>query len=351
MARPAPPARIFQDNALLDPARQGMLLDRAKRLGGRGIQQDVVWGDVVTPGGGYDPGAIAKLMAELKAANARGLRPQVRLMGTPYYQMKNKPGVDDRLSAVHPNAALMQMFARDMARAFGGQVSKYTVWNEPNIGAFLRPELNEGQRATVGPGIYRQLYRAGRMGVKEANRNAKVGLGELTAGSPQQSRGHASTIGWLNSILNGGKPITTDFVAIHPYQWSNPARQPRGMDPGFGGISNLQAVNDAITRAYKRGRLRTGTGKRPGLTLSEFGYKHSAQRNPAQRAAWLKRALQQAADAHVQSVNLYQMLPSKPGDSWDSSILDAQGHVSAAMAQALRGRPTARAATIRRRKR
>lgn len=321
----ARPALVFQDNALLDPARQAMLLDRVKRMGGTGIQQDVVWGDVVTPGAGYDPAAIAKLTGLFKAANARGLHPQVRLMGTPYYTMKNRPGVDDRLSAVHPNAGLMQRFASDMARAFGGQVGKYSIWNEPNIGSFLRPELNAGQQAAVAPGIYRQLYRAGRAGVKAANRNAKVGLGELTSGSPQRNRGAASTVGFLNRILSGDHPLTADFVAVHPYQWSDPGRQPRGMDPGFGGISNLGALNDAISRAYAQGRLRTATGKRPGLALSEFGYKHAAQRNPHVRAQWLGRALQEAAQARVQSVNLYQLLPSKRGDSWDSSILTPGG--------------------------
>jgi len=336
---------------MLDPARQAMLLDRAKRLGGTGIQQDVVWGDVVTPGGGYDPNALAKLTNLFKAANARGLRPQVRLMGTPYYQMKNQPGVDDRLSAVHPNAAVAQMFARDMARTFGGQVSKYSAWNEPNIGSFLRPDLNMGQQAAVAPGTYRQLYKAMRTGVKESNRNAKVGLGELTSGDPQRNTGDASTVAFLNRILAGKHPITTDFVALHPYQWSDPSRQPKGMDPGFGGISNLGAVNDAISKAYHSGRLRTPTGKRPGLFLSEFGYKHSAQKNPGVRAAWMKRALQEAADQGVTGVNLYQMLPSKRGDSWDSSILNAHGGLSSQMAAALHGtirrRPTARTARKR----
>lgn len=351
MARPHPPSLVFQDNALLDPARAPTMLDQVRAHGGRGIQQDVIWGDVVRPGGGYDPTAIAKLMTEFRAANARGLRPQVRLMGTPQYKMNANPQIDSRLSAVHPNAGLMQMFARDMARAFGGQVSKYSIWNEPNVGSFLRPELNSGQQAMVAPGIYRQLYRAGRAGVKQSNRNAKVGFGELTSGSPQRNRGPASTVGFMNRVLAGGNPIITDYVAIHPYQWSDPSRQPRGMDPGFGGISNLGAVNDAITQAYRRGRLRTASGKRPGLFLSEFGYKHSAQRNPKVRAAWMQRALQEAARQGVSGVNLYQLAPSKKGDSWDSSIGDAQGRISPAMAMAIRRgrRPLAKASSTRKR--
>lgn len=339
MARPAPPALVFQDNALLDPAKQAMLLDRVKRMGGTGIQQDVVWGDVVTPGGGYDPNAVAKLTNLFRAANARGLRPQVRLMGTPYYQMKNQPGVDDRLSAVHPNAALAQMFARDMAKTFGGQVSRYSAWNEPNVGAFLRPDLNLGQQAAVAPGTYRQLYNAIRTGVKQSNRNAKVGLGELTSGDPRRNAGDASTVSFLGRILAGKHPITTDFVAVHPYQWSDPTRNPAGMDPGFGGISNLRAVQDVIRHAYGTGRLRTASGKRPSLALSEFGYKHDIQRNAGVRARWTQQALRQAAAAHAAQLNMYQLLPSKPGDYWDSSILNARGGVDPRLARALRAKP------------
>lgn len=321
-------ALTFQDNRLLDPRYQTMLLDRAKRMGGTGIQQDVVWGNVFK-NGAYDPQAMNALMGLFRAANARGLRPQVRLMGTPMYQARNQPGVDTQLSAFHPNAALAGRFAADMARAFGGQVSKYVPWNEPNVGSFLRPDLNAGQQAAVAPGTYRQIYRAMRAGIKGENRNAKVGLGELTSGTPD-AHGRASTVGFFNAILAGKHPLTADFVSVHPYQWSNPGRQPKGMDAGFGGISNLQAMQDAIAAAYKSGRLRTATGHRPALTASEYGYKHSAQPNAATRAQWLRRSMEMFRQAGVHDVNLYQLLPSKQGDSWDSSILGPQGQIPAA---------------------
>src|SRR3954469_5059442 len=97
----------FQDSRMLDPRYQNMLLDRAKQMGGRGIQQDVVWGDL-RKNGAYDPAKLAQLMGLFRAANARGLPPQVRLMGTPYYQAQHQPGVDTTLSATSPNATVMR---------------------------------------------------------------------------------------------------------------------------------------------------------------------------------------------------------------------------------------------------
>src|SRR4051794_26057681 len=129
---PRRPRLTFQDNALLDPTRQAGLLDQIKSMGGTGIQQDVVWGNV-RKNGGYDPAAIQALQTLAQAANRRGIRPQFRLMGTPYYQQQHQPGVDATLSATNPNATVMRQFATDMARTFGGQVSKYSVWDEPNV--------------------------------------------------------------------------------------------------------------------------------------------------------------------------------------------------------------------------
>jgi hypothetical protein len=309
---PRRPRLTFQDNALLDPAKQAGLLDQIKSMGGTGIQQDVVWGNV-RKSGGYDPAAIQALQNLAKAANQRGIRPQFRLMGTPYYQAQHQPGVDTTLSATSPNATVMRQFATDMARTFGGQVSKYSVWDEPNVHSFLMQE-----NPTLAARTYRGLYEAAYQGIKAANPNAKVGLGEITSGDPRAS-GPASSLGFLKQIL-AGKNLRADYVAIHPYQWSNPARHPKGMEPGFAGISNLDAVNRVIRGAYARGGLRTATGKRPSLSLSEYGYKKDAVPNPHTRSEWLRRSLQQAQEAGVSDVNLYQLVPSKKGDYWDSTV-------------------------------
>lgn len=326
------PELVFQDNALLDTARQTPLLDQIKAAGGTGIQQDVIWGDV-RKNGAYDPARMQALAGLFQAANQRGLRPQVRLIGTPHYMAKGRPGVDTGLSTYTPNATVMRQFAHDMSKAFGGQVSRYAIWNEPNISSFIMRD-NPADAARV----YRDLYRAGYAGVKEGNRNARVGFGELTSGDPHAT-GAASTVGFLNRVLAGKHPLRADYVAVHPYQWSDPSRHPQGMDPGFGGISNLGAVNDAIGAAYRSGRLRTSGGNRVPLMLSEFGYRHDVA-NRSQRAAWLLRAMREAREQGVMGVNLYQLVPSKHGDVWDSSILTPRGALPSDFRRAIRAART-----------
>ena len=316
------PRLTFQDSALLDPARQAMLLDRGRQLGFTGIQQDMSWGDVYK-GGAFD---FSKYDAMVNAARAKGYDPRrmtFRLFGTPVYQK----GVDATLSASHPNAALAGKFAEAVAGHFAGRVGNYGVWNEPNVPSFLNKDI------ATAASTYRLLYRQMRKSIKGADPHAKVGLGEITSQQPN-TPGAMSTVGFLKAVLGAGHvPLRADYVGIHPYQWSNPNTKPG--NAWYGGISNLDAVQDELAKQAHAGKLLTGAGGRVPLRLTEFGYKHDAQSNPHVRAQWLGRALQMANEAGVDDVNLYQLLPSKKGDYWDSSVLDARGRAREDLRRAL----------------
>lgn len=326
MGRPAPPPRLtFQDNALLDPTRRAGLLDKAYRQGFRGLQQDVVWGDVYNrTTGAYD---WSKLDQLVNAARARGFNPAMttfRLYGTPATMTT---GRDTTLSANNPNAALAGKFAEAVAQHFRGRVGKYGVWNEPNVPSFLNRDIGHAARD------YRTLYQQMRSSIHGADVGAKIGFGEITAQQPG-TPGAASTIGFLKAVLaSGKKPLIADYVGIHPYQWSNPNKKVG--TPWYGGISNLAAVQAELAKQAHAGKLVTAKGGRPQLVLSEFGYKHSAQGNAATRAAWMKRALQLAQQAGVRDVNLYQLVPSRRGDYWDSSIADRHGTIDPSMRRVL----------------
>jgi len=330
MARPASsrPKLIFQDNALLDGAKQGTLLDHIKAAGGRAIQQDVIYGGVHS-GAGYNLAAYDQLV---NAARKRGLGVRFRLMGTPGYMAKTRPGVDVSLSSSRPDPALMRQFARDMSQHFAGRVGGYSIWNEPNVGSFLAASNNN---AALAARQYRKLYEAGYLGVKEGNRKARVGFGEITSSSPNDVGG-LSTIGFLKNVLSASSHrLHADYAAIHPYQWSNPNIRPD--NPLYGGISNLGAVQKVLADYAHRGRFTRARGGKVPLSLSEFGYKHDAQPNAATRAVWLRRAMQLAQQAGVQDVNMYQLVPSRPGDYWDSSIANSRGKIDPRVLRALRG--------------
>lgn len=332
MARPAPSRRVFQDNALLDPARQAMLLDRAKQLGGSGIQQDVSWA-MLRKGNTYDWTALDALV---NAANQRGLAPQFRLMGTSGAQMK--AGEEGELNTLRPNAQLLGQFARDVAAHYGGRVSRYSIWNEPNIGPG-RANLKEAART------YRQLYQSGYAGIKAANRNARVGFGEVVATDPNET-GIGSAGGFIRAVLAlGSRPLKADYVALHPYQSVFSPRPgavtkaQQAANPDYGGISYLGGIQDTLRRAFAHHQLQTTSGKRTPLNISEFGYTHRGTPNAHKRAVYLAAALKQARAAGVGSINLYQMVPTlNKASSWDSSIMDAHGRIDPTLRAALRRR-------------
>jgi hypothetical protein len=306
-------ALTFQDNRLLDPRYQAMLLRDIRQMHGQGFQQDVSWGDV------YKNGTAdwTRFDALVNNARAQGLNNiTFRLMGTPGYAQ----GQDTTLSASHPNAVLAGKFAEAAAQHFAGRVGRYGVWNEPNIASFINQDTRRAAQT------YRQIYRQMFRSIKGADPRAKVGFGELTSMKPT-TRGTQSTLGFLNAVLAGPKPLHADYMSVHPYQWSNPAHKPGNAQ--YGGVSNLQAIQKALAQAAAHHRLETNKGGKVPLAVSEFGYKHSVA-NAATRAAWMRKSMQLFKQAGVHDVNLYQLMPSQRGASWDSSILGPQGQLPAA---------------------
>jgi len=309
-------ALTFQDSRLLDPALRPMLLDRMRRMHAKGLQQDISFGDVWNAQQGrYD---FSKYDAEINAARALGMRDNTfRIFGTPTYQAKN--GAPANLSANNPNAAAAGKFAEAVAQHFAGRVDRYGVWNEPNVPSFLNREPMKAAKD------YELIYRAMRNAIKGVRPAAQVGFGELTAQQPN-TPGYSSTIGFLKAVLmQSKKPLVADYVGIHPYQWSNPNKKVG--NAWYGGISNLPAVQAELAKQAAAGKLITHSGRRVPLAITEFGYKHDAVRNSATRAAYMHRAMELARQAGVKDINLYQLLPSKRGDYWDSSILGPQGQI------------------------
>jgi hypothetical protein len=386
---PADPALAFQDDALLnaDPATINRTLDQMKAAGARNLRVNAIYGQS-RANGAYDWSQLDTLV---NAARARGISPQMTLMGTPEYMRARN--LDMGLSAATPNQNLMGAFARDAATHFRGRVGRYSVWNEPNIASFLAEGENK-----AGPKQYRRLYQAGYKAIKGADPHAKVLLGELTAGR-QGADPKAQALGFLRRVLAAGnKPLRADGLALHPYQWSDPNQKMN--DANYGGISNRPMVQRELSREFHRGKLTTGGKLRSKvpLYLTEFGYK-GAEMSPTTRAKYMRQASTLAQQAGAREMLWYQWLPTTstqqvaqnavqvPGNNvqvqdmygamhqrpgpfsvfqpgprtvvtqggpWDTSIADASGRLLPQFVNALRprrpARPRARAAKVRRKR-
>ena len=64
-----------------------------------------------------------------------------------------------------PDDQDFEQFMTAVARHYGSEVSLYSIWNEPNHPAFLRPQFNSHGQPT-SPRVYRGLYQAGYAGLK-----------------------------------------------------------------------------------------------------------------------------------------------------------------------------------------
>ncbi|HWX75798.1 MAG TPA: hypothetical protein VNZ05_10850 [Solirubrobacteraceae bacterium] len=77
-----------------------------------------------------------------------------------------------------PNASEFRQFMTAVGRHYAGQVALYSIWNEPNHPAFLRPQFN-ANGTPASPRIYRALYQEGYAGLKDAGlANPQVLMGE-----------------------------------------------------------------------------------------------------------------------------------------------------------------------------
>jgi hypothetical protein len=77
-----------------------------------------------------------------------------------------------------PDPAQFEAFATAVGRHYGSEVAIYSIWNEPNHPAFLRPQF-KSSGAPASPRIYRGLYQAGYAGLLAAGLSApRVLLGE-----------------------------------------------------------------------------------------------------------------------------------------------------------------------------
>jgi hypothetical protein len=189
----------------------------------------------------------------LVTARERGIQVQVVLVG----------------KYPRPNVKSFAKFAQAAAAALKGQgVTFYSIWNEPNLKAWIR----SNNRAA----IYRSLYAAGYKAVKKGDRSAKVLFGE-TAPFIDRSPGtpplkFLRQLACLNNSYRKipGKRcprLKANGYAHHPYDFTKaPKRSNRGRDNAT--IGTLRNLTRALSK-IQRTRQITGISN---VYLTEFGY-------------------------------------------------------------------------------
>jgi polysaccharide biosynthesis protein PslG len=258
----------------------------------------------VQDGNSFDFSAYKNMLAQAKQ---NGVTVQVVLVG----------------KYPRPNYRTWPKFAQAAAEAFKGQVTFYSIWNEPNLKAWIAAS-NKGA-------TYRKIYTLGYKAVRQGDPSAKILMGE-TAPFVGRSPGipPLKFLRQLACVDDNYKPLKgkrcptlqANGYAHHPYDLDRaPRRSNRGDDSAtIGTLPNL-------TRALRKlkSRLRVGSS----VYLTEFGYASQGPHaiSESKRAAYLKQAYSIAR--HTRGVKMlvqYLLLnPSNRNDPFPTGLLTPSG--------------------------
>lgn len=281
----APPAHARPDQAmtfeaprdLLDPERREAALAELDALGVTSLRVILRWRDVAPNGDSStrpafdatDPNAYGwgQYDALLAAAQARGWS-VILTISSPVPKWATSAKRD---SVTRPSPAEFRRFTTAVGRRYGDQISTWSMWNEPNLPQFLRPQISRGK--PVGPTLYRELYLAGRAGLLDAGQTGdRILFGET---APKGSTNRLAPLDFIRRALcldtkyrkrASCARLETEGVAHHAYTTrQGPAFVPANKDDVT--IKVVSRLSSALDKAARAGAITPGLP----LYLTEFG--------------------------------------------------------------------------------
>ena len=279
-----------------------------------------------------------------------GMKPLLTITGPgPLWSSRRAERGDARWD---PDPALFADFAGAVAARYADRVDRYVVWNEPNLGSWLRPQAAcFGKVCTaVSPHLYRGLVRAAYPAIHAADPGAQVLIGAMSSRGTEL-RSENSTLRPMaflralgcvdakfkrvrNGRCKGFQPAKGDGFAFHPHGVLT-APDKAFPNPDDVSLASLGRLESALDKIQRTGGLQASTS-RFGLFIDEYGY----QTNPPDRVSgisatqqntWLQRAAYQAwRDPRVKLFTQY-LWRDEPVESdgsysgWQSGLRYADG--------------------------
>jgi hypothetical protein len=303
---------------------------KAKELGVSVIRVNVLWSQVVGSSRNrrsrpstvhYDFTAYDQVVV---AAQQHGLKVQMALVGpAPAWATGNR-----RAGAYKPKYRYYEDFVEATVAHFGGNVNRYSIWNEPNHVGWLAPLKS-------APGLYSQLYRVGYNAIKRINPGAQVLFGEL---APYASRRGSATppLDFLRRVLRTNRSyrgsskyaLQADGFAHHPYDFGH---KPTYRFPGGDNVTlaTLSRLTNALNRLAKYRMLTTPSGGTLDVYLTEYGFMQSGRYglSDSRRAAYLKQGFDMARKNNrvKQMLQFLLVQPAKKYRFFDTALLRSGG--------------------------
>ncbi|MDO8210513.1 cellulase family glycosylhydrolase [Conexibacter sp. CPCC 206217] len=256
----------------------GQALDEIDDLGADAIRIQLSWAGLAPNSSATrapsfnatDPNAYSgweRYDAAVDGARERGLKVQITIGGAaPRWATPKHDGL------TRPDPTAFGKFATAVGRHFGSKVSWWSIWNEPNLGKFLKP-IASNQSATV----YRNLYLKAYSGLRSAGVRAPILVGELAPiGNSIRDVGTIRPLQFLRSMLCLDKnyrrakgtrcaKLPTQGLAIHPYSTKAGPFLTPPVDNLTIGV--LPRATEALDKAARAGAI----AARTPLYVTEFG--------------------------------------------------------------------------------
>jgi hypothetical protein len=330
------PGRVLvglQDDATFRwSAERGEMLDRAREAHASLIRTIVAWSDIAPtrparPADPFDPAYELDDVDDLvRSAQQRGIEVLITIWGTPEWanggERPNRP-------PRHPDD--LESFASALADRYSGRhagypaVRLFTAWNEPNLEQFLAPQFDAAGQS-VGPALYAPLARAVYDGVKRANPDALVAIGEtsprghdvLRRGRVQESHSPAR----FARLLSEARPkVHFDAWAQHPYPPraemapADPVRWPRV------GLGNLERFGLSLDEWFERDET--------PFWITEYAHEtkppESLGIDPELQARYAEDALALTVQSERVRMFVWFVLRDRDGNPWQSGLLSQDG--------------------------
>src|SRR3954451_217969 len=283
LAAPAAHAKAAQEvtfeapRDLFDAAKRDAAFNEIDSLGARSLRVVLYWHDVAPDADSRvkpkldmtDPSVYdwSKYQPVLDEAQRRGWTVQVTASG-PVPQWATN-GARDSVTRPSPNE--FRMFMSALSKHFGGEVSRWSIWNEPNHPQFLQPQYDARHRP-ASPKIYRGLYAGALRGLSAAGDTKPVLMGET---APTGTGKDVAPLTFLRGALclneaykksgSCGK-LRVDGYAHHAYtNRSGPLYKPSGPNDVMIGV--LSRLVTALDKAATAGVV----AKSLPIYLTEFG--------------------------------------------------------------------------------
>lgn len=399
--RTVPLLSIFEAEAQLH-ANPDHALTTLKGLGVDTVRVFMAWGGTAAqPGvapspaarhitGGFDGRDPAAYPASnwavydriVTAARARGMRIDLTLGGPPplWAQGPGDPG-----HPVHaqwrPNARLYGAFVRAVATRYDGHyrptgataplpaVDMWALWNEPNFGPMIAPQIDPATGQVASASLYRGLLDAGYSALTATGHGHDLILiGELaprgvSLGAGPRAFGYMVPLRFLRALYcvgddltplrgtaatavgcpAGGSPaafaaahpglFNAGGFALHPYEFGPPTVAASG-EPDYADLAtvpHVEATLDRILRAY-------GSHRRYPLYATEFGYETNPPEtvlgtvSPTLAAAYLNESEYLSwKDPRMRSYDQY-LLTDPPSGSFATGLRFADGRAKPGLA-------------------